>query len=123
MFYSPLFASAAPSKRAALCVRQITYQDLPEISFRNSLKTSAVSVCRNGWGSDRAIADEIGVASNTVRRARQETSAVEPRAGKDGKVRRLPIRQIDLPSVVPAAMGTGPFSAETGHSQFQMGPC
>ena len=45
--------------------------------------------------SDRLIAAELGVGSNTVRRARQKTTApsggaVETRIGKDGKRRRMP---------------------------------
>jgi hypothetical protein len=43
--------------------------------------------------SDRAIAAKVGVASNTVRAARQATEQdcpVEPRIGLDGKTRRVP---------------------------------
>lgn len=45
--------------------------------------------------SDRAIAAELGVGKDTVRRAREATGAhapVDERIGLDGKVRRLPIR-------------------------------
>lgn len=60
---------------------------------------AAAAVAANPQMSDRAIAQELGVGSNTVRRARERTAphgAVdgEPRVGLDGKVRRLP-RRID----------------------------
>lgn len=44
--------------------------------------------------SDRAIAAEIGVAPNTVRKARAtaQKCAVEKRTGRDGKTRKLPTR-------------------------------
>lgn len=44
--------------------------------------------------SDRAIAEKIGVAPNTVRKARAtaQKCAVERRVGKDGKARKLPSR-------------------------------
>lgn len=45
--------------------------------------------------SDRAIADEIGVGKDTVRRAREAAGAsapVESRVGLDGKERRMPVR-------------------------------
>lgn len=45
--------------------------------------------------SDRAIAAKIGVGHQTVKRARQKSTAtnvsVGKRAGKDGKARRLPV--------------------------------
>jgi hypothetical protein len=46
--------------------------------------------------SDRAIAEKIGVAPNTVRKARAtaQTCAVEKRTGRDGKARKLPSRQM-----------------------------
>ncbi len=53
------------------------------------------AVAANPEKSDRAIAAEIGVASNTVRRARQATApsgAVRKRVGKDGKARKLPTK-------------------------------
>jgi hypothetical protein len=55
---------------------------------------AAEAVAAHPEKSDRAIADEIGVGKDTVRRARAATGAgapVEgPRTGKDGKARRLP---------------------------------
>jgi hypothetical protein len=62
--------------------------------------------------SDRAIAEEIGVHKNTVARARQSTGPCGPvdddwvnaridyiqeqrRIGRDGKRRRMPVRQAD----------------------------
>jgi DNA-binding transcriptional MocR family regulator len=53
--------------------------------------------------SDRAIAREIGVSDTTVLRARRATAsheAVEPRIGRDGKVRRLPKKpaEMEIPS-------------------------
>lgn len=50
----------------------------------------------NPQKSNRAIADDIGVSYETVRKARDATdnqlSVDEPRVGLDGKVRRLPVR-------------------------------
>jgi hypothetical protein len=57
------------------------------------LATQAIADPENAGKSDRAIAEEIGVGSNTVRRARESTApngAVEKRTGKDGKARKLP---------------------------------
>lgn len=57
---------------------------------------AAEAIAADPRKSDRAIAEEIGVGSNTVRRARQTApdGAVdnEPRVGRDGKERRMPIR-------------------------------
>jgi hypothetical protein len=55
---------------------------------------------RTGVKSDRAIAEQIGVGKDTVRRARQSTGAYapvddEPRIGLDGKARRMPLRAND----------------------------
>jgi hypothetical protein len=51
--------------------------------------------------SDRAIAEEIGVGKDTVRRARVEATGanapVDSRTGKDGKVRKLPGRRVEEP--------------------------
>src|ERR1035437_719181 len=54
---------------------------------------AAAAVKAHPEKSDRAIADDIGVGSNTVKRARETTApdgAVDKRVGKDGKSRRLP---------------------------------
>jgi DNA-binding transcriptional MocR family regulator len=54
---------------------------------------AAQAVAENPEKSDRAIAAELGVGSNTVRRARKPTApdgAVEKRVGRDGKARRPP---------------------------------
>lgn len=59
---------------------------------------AAAAIAANPRMSDRAIATELGIGSNTVRRARQQSTAPhgavedEPRVGIDGKVRRLPTR-------------------------------
>jgi hypothetical protein len=54
---------------------------------------AADAIQANPDKSDRAIAGEIGVGKDTVRRARASTGAPAPvdvRIGKDGKARRLP---------------------------------
>jgi hypothetical protein len=52
------------------------------------------AVKANPGKSNRAIADEIGVGKDTVRRARTGASApVEKRVGKDGKTRKMPTRR------------------------------
>jgi hypothetical protein len=54
---------------------------------------AAEAVTANPMKSDRAIADDIGVSKDTVRRARKTTGAcapVEKRTGRDGKTRKLP---------------------------------
>ena len=52
--------------------------------------------------SDRALAAELGVGSNTVRRARDKSTAphgaVAKRIGKDGKARKLPAKRAAKPS-------------------------
>lgn len=55
---------------------------------------AAVAVAANPGKSDRAIADEIGVGKDTVRRARSTGACapVEKRTGKDGKARKPPGR-------------------------------
>jgi hypothetical protein len=59
------------------------------------------AVADNPEKSDRAIAAEVGVNAETVRRARKRSTAanaaVEKRVGKDGKKRRLPGPQLVLP--------------------------
>jgi hypothetical protein len=57
---------------------------------------AARAVAANPGKSDRAHAAELGVGSNTVRRARKATApsgAVEKRVGQDGKVRKMPKRR------------------------------
>ena len=53
---------------------------------------AAKAVAENPEKSDRAIAAELGVSKDTIRRARKSTGAHapvdEPRVGKDGKKRR-----------------------------------
>lgn len=74
---------------------------------------AAAAVAANPEKSDRAIAAELGVGSNTVRRAREATAphgAVE-RIGLDGKVRKLPTRRIeedDEPSLEDEIDGEDP---------------
>jgi hypothetical protein len=67
---------------------------------------AAKAVAANPQMSDRAIAAEIGVHSETVRRARQSTAsnaAVGPRTGRDGKTRAMPKpAAVDVKKVVGA---------------------
>src|SRR5262249_2521660 len=64
---------------------------------------AAKAVAANPEKSDRALAAEIGVGSNTVRRARQSTAPsgavapVDSRIGLDGKTRRMPKKANDDP--------------------------
>jgi hypothetical protein len=54
---------------------------------------AAEAIAASPEKSDRAIATDIGVGSNTVRRARKRTAphgAVDKRLGQDGKLRKLP---------------------------------
>jgi hypothetical protein len=57
---------------------------------------AAEAISRGSSKSDRAIAKEIGVGSNTVRRAREATAPCgavdETRTGLDGKQRKMPSR-------------------------------
>lgn len=59
-------------------------------------KRAEEAVVANPEKSDRAIADDIGVSNQTVRRARAKSTVtnvtVEKRTGKDGKTRKLPKR-------------------------------
>jgi hypothetical protein len=59
---------------------------------------AAKAVAENPQKSNRAIADEVGVSYETVRRARETTDtpvSVDERIGLDGKVRRLPVRDYE----------------------------
>jgi hypothetical protein len=57
---------------------------------------AAAAIEANPDKSDRAIATDLGVGKDTVRRARKPTGARAPvdakRRGKDGKLRRMPVR-------------------------------
>jgi hypothetical protein len=56
-------------------------------------KRAEQAIAANPDKSDRAIADEIGVGKDTVRRVRKATGAHAPvgkRVGKDGKARKVP---------------------------------
>lgn len=58
---------------------------------------AAAAVAANPQKSNRAIADEIGVSYETVRRARTDTDVSvddDARVGLDGKARRMPRRRI-----------------------------
>lgn len=67
---------------------------------------AAKAVKDNPEKSNRAIADDLGVGSNTVRRARQATApngAVDgKRTGRDGKARKMPRRKSKPPGVKQA---------------------
>ena len=59
----------------------------------------------NAAKSDRAIADELGIADRTVNRARRTATnvAVEKRIGKDGKARSAPKPKLTLVPPLPRA--------------------
>ena len=73
------------------------------------------AVKANPEKSDRAIAADLGVGSNTVRRARQKTTApdgaVEKRTGRDGKKRKAPKRH-DKADEVAALADAGATNSE-----------
>jgi hypothetical protein len=59
---------------------------------------AADAVAANPQKSDRAIAADIGVSPMTVNRAREEagvTDGTPEREGLDGKVYRLPVREVE----------------------------
>jgi hypothetical protein len=60
-------------------------------------KRAEEAIAANPGLSDRAIAEKIGVGSNTVRRARRWSTAPDGavRIGKDGRSRRVPQRKDD----------------------------
>jgi hypothetical protein len=79
--------SSCGSAAKATCHCGVAY--LPASEF------AARAVAANPHKSDRAIATEIGVSADTVRRARKSTArnrAVGKRVGRDGKTRKLPQR-------------------------------
>ncbi len=58
---------------------------------------AADAIAANPQKSDRAIAADIGVSAETVHKARRESPANElapEREGLDGKVYRLPVREV-----------------------------
>jgi len=82
-----MHCSSCGSAAKATCNCGVAYIPAGEFAAR--------AVAANPEKSDRAIAKEIGVAPNTVRKARQSTAqkcAVGKRIGKDGKIRKLPQR-------------------------------
>jgi hypothetical protein len=56
---------------------------------------AAAAVAADPEKSDRALATEVGVSKDTIRRARKSTGAREPvkRVGRDGKARKRPIKK------------------------------
>jgi transposase-like protein len=63
--------------------------------YMSAGKAAAEAIKRNPEKSDRAIAAEIGIGPETVRRARISTAsngAVEKRVGRDGRQRKMPIK-------------------------------
>lgn len=79
--------SSCGSAAKATCNCGVAYPPASEFAAR--------AVAANPEKSDRAIAKEIGVSADTVRRARETTArnrAVDRRLGRDGKVRKLPQR-------------------------------
>jgi len=62
------------------------------VAYIPAVEFAARAVKASPHKSDRAIAVEIGVAPNTVRKARAtaQKCAVEKRIGRDGKARKLP---------------------------------
>jgi hypothetical protein len=61
------------------------------VGYKPKAVLAAEAITASPEKSDRAIADEIGVGKDTVRRARVAHDApVESRTGKDGRTRRLP---------------------------------
>ena len=61
-------------------------------------KRAAEAIAANPQKSDRAIAEDLGVGTMTVNRARKSTVPHgtvddEPRVGLDGKQRRMPVRR------------------------------
>ena len=64
--------------------------------YLEPITAATAAVLANPHKSDRALAAEIGVGSNTVRRARQKGTApdgaVGKRVGRDGKARKQPKR-------------------------------
>lgn len=80
---------------------------------------AAEAIASNPRMSDRAIADEIGVSRETVRKERNSTDNQlsvegELRIGLDGKERRMPVRQIaddddgeDIERITPSQKRNG----------------
>jgi hypothetical protein len=64
--------------------------------YVSAASRAADALAKDPDKSDRAIADEIGVSNQTVKRARAKTTVthvtVRKRKGKDGKTRKLPRR-------------------------------
>jgi hypothetical protein len=64
--------------------------------------------------SDRAIAEQLGIGKDTVRRARTGANApVGKRVGKDGKLRRIPKLKKTMELIMPTAE-----EAEEEHQLF-----
>lgn len=62
------------------------------------MQRAAAAIAANPGKSDQAVAAEIGVGKDTVRRVRKATGAcapVEKRIGKDGKTRKVPTAKVE----------------------------
>jgi hypothetical protein len=65
------------------------------VEYKPAATRAADAIAANPGKSDRAIADDIGVGKDTVRRARKQLAhdaPVEKRIGKDGRTRKLPTK-------------------------------
>lgn len=65
------------------------------VSYLPAGSRAAAAVAADPGKSNRALADDLGVSRETVRRARKSTGTNVPvgkRKGKDGKTRRMPVR-------------------------------
>jgi hypothetical protein len=80
--------SKCGAKARPRCTCGVAYIPAAEFAVR--------AVKANPQKSDRAIAAELGIAPNTVRKARAtaQKCAVEKRIGRDGKARKLPTKQM-----------------------------
>jgi hypothetical protein len=85
---------------------------------------AAAAIAETPTESNRAIAERIGVDEKTIRKERKSTadqSAVEKRTGKDGRVRRLPAKKIEVvvDDVAASAKKSRKFDSE--HYAFMLG--
>jgi hypothetical protein len=107
--YTILIQARCPPAFYAACnkawrLRGMSQSEWVRQAARVALQLEGIdpAIAANPQKSNRAIAEEVGIGFETVRRARQSTDTgvsveTETRIGLDGKARRLPRREETKP--------------------------
>src|ERR1700722_7465044 len=72
------------------------------VAYQPKSLRAADAIKANPQKSDRAIAADLGISAMTVNRARGVTDVTPERTGLDGKIYRVPLREVDAEDDVEA---------------------